>query len=750
MKLVHSLFPVCAFFVASVSLDLPSGQLEHQSRELVARSNTASTSADRAGKEPWRSPLVEPGVPKLAKLAMLAKRTTDEESPNRQEDVHQGTNASDGPVVYTSEQLARYRERYHAAQSDSDHFRNLVERAKAAGLKVSQDEVNELSRLSAVTEQQRLVFTRASLGQPVDRSDAASLLQDPEIQELAKSGVYSAQQLVEYKQFYLDAMLRLRSRKNQLTEIAKVREITKAEEKALAELQRTYNLQGRRWARVRAGKPTQYGAKKSIEDLLESPKLQAIARSSGYSVKELAEARRRFLDANNAVRAFKLRLTEIEEVRQVTPDEKTKLQTLLKDREQQRLINARMRQGRAATSDLALPKKDLTLLLKDAEMQRIAQWGGYRVEEVAVQKRAYLDALYAYRAAMTSIAAVKTTGGTLTTDEEDHYVKIDRAYQLQRTAWDRMTQGTSAIPPATPLGGLSEKVAGLRANGEAADVDNVAHSFVAYTLRQIAVYDQRYLDVLDHLHAFQEAMSLAAQSGRPITPTEDEQLKGLQRVAEQRRTEWARVRQGLSVDRVAAAADDDGGRSVRYTARQIEDYHRRYLDALRTVRTAESQIQAAREAGHSPTALDDVRLRVLRDDFNRKRVMWIRARSGKPVDRLVYTRRADPGRMSPSTSEGASASARAPANSPGSQVQEQAARQAKEDASTDQAHGAHQPLQISGPRRLIAPILSSASRWLQSLGRQWHALPWTRGYVAYPRLNRMVKPAEVLRAEPAL
>ncbi|KAI9812527.1 MAG: hypothetical protein M1826_002817 [Phylliscum demangeonii] len=67
----------------------------------------------------------------------------------------------------------------------------------------------------------------------------------------------------------------------------------------------------------------------------------------------------------------------------------------------------------------------------------------------------------------------------------------------------------------------------------------------------------------------------------------------------------------------------------------------------------------------------------------------------------------------------------------------------KEDPSTT-----HAPLQMSGPGRLLAPFLSSASHVLQGLGRQWRAMPWTR-YLAEPRFNR-VTPAELLRTEHAL
>ncbi|KAI9822722.1 MAG: hypothetical protein M1826_000426 [Phylliscum demangeonii] len=710
---------------------------------------------------------------RVHKHAVLAKRTTDEESGHIQEDVEPGTPARVGRVLYTPEQLLAYKEEYNAAKRASDNFRNKLRRAKDLGVEVTPEEVDELSRLSAVTYQKRLLLNRASLGKPLDRrtvygkQDIASIMEDPEIQELAKSGRYSAQQLAEFKLTYLNAMARARRRKRELAEVAKEREITKAEAEELTELQRACNLPRRSWERVRAGKPASYRvdrARKSMEDLLENPKLHELARSSGYSVQELAEAQRRYLDAIMAAKELKRKLLEAAKVREVTHEETTQLQTLFKAKEDQRRIFERMCQGRAADSNLALPRKDMTLLRKDAEIHRIAQQGGYSVEEVAVQKRGYLDAMYAYRDAQREMAAIKAAGRTLTPDEEARFVKIDHGYHLQKTNWDRMNNGQrvdQANPPTPKLGRLGKSVAYLRANVEGAEEDPVA---VVYSPQQMALYHRQYLDALSQFHLFQETMSTAQQSGRAMTPDEAAQLKRLQRLFDQRRMEMARVQQGLFVDGLAndgPAADvlTDGERTVRYTARQIEDYNHIHLEALRRLRAAEKQLDAGRQVGRLPTPEEDTALRALRDDFNEKKTRWIRARSGKPVDRLVHRRRGTSERKTAK----ASSSPRSPANSAGSQGQDQGqgqvqeqASQAKEDPSTHQAHLAlqdHQPLQplpMSGPRRLLAPVLSSASRFLQGLSRQWHAMPWSRRYLAKPRRDYMVKPTDLLRNEHAL
>ncbi|KAI9827395.1 MAG: hypothetical protein M1826_006320 [Phylliscum demangeonii] len=625
-------------------------------------------SADIADKKKaWLSHVVERRV---QNQVMLAKRTTDEESARSQEDVKQeavkqeavkrGTNASVGPIHYTPEEMAAFKAQYNSARRESNRLRDKVKDAKDA----SQDDVAELLRLTALTHQRKLVVTRARQGKPIDRrtslarQDVASLAQDPEIEELAKLGVYSARQLAEYKRSSLDATVRFQTRKKELAKIAKVRKITKAEEKDLANLQRDYNLQRKVWDRARLGKPVDYRVdppKHSVDDLLESAKLHEIAQSSGYSVKELAEAKRRLLDSKNAVADFERKLAEVKKGRQVTPEETTQLQALSEEVKRQKRMFHRMSHGRPANDGDYLPRKDVSSLLKDAEIQRIAQRGGYSVEEVAVQKRGFLDALYEYRVARELVLSVKDEGGILTSEQEDGFLEIDKAYQLQKTGWDRMRAGEPvdpAIPPPPKVGRLGQLVAALRQNDPA----------------------RRALSV-----------------------------------------------DGLSKDK----------RPSPYTADQIAAYNQDQLDALSTLRAFLKKMAAA---GHPPTTDDHAQHQALRNDYNEKKRIWDRARRGKPLDRLVRKQRG---------AAAAPKSEESQESRPGSQEQVSQASPAKEDPSTR-----HPPLHMSGPRHLLAPVLSSARHLLQGVGRQWRAMPWTRS-LAQPRLN-MAKPAELLRAEHAL
>ncbi|KAI9814356.1 MAG: hypothetical protein M1826_002268 [Phylliscum demangeonii] len=684
MKIVRYLFPIGAFVFGSVSLYITPSPLKHKFREL-ARPDPSPTTTHRSSKEnPWPSHLVKPHV---QNRAILAKRAIDDGSPKYDK---KGTNVREGPVTYTSEQLTTFRDQFNAARRASETLRKKVQSAKDAGLEVSQDDVHELSRLTAITYQKRLTLNRARLGKPLDRrtsvsrQDVALLVQDPEIQQLAKSGVYNAQQLAEYKRSYLDALTAFRTKHRQLSTISKVRTITETEKEQLAGLQDAFNLQRKIWERACKGSPADGEVDRltrTIDAPLESPQLHQSVQLSGYSLKELAQARRSYLEASNAAKLF---------------------------------------------------RSMFGLSRNDAEIQRVAQFGGYSLEDVAMQKRGYLDALYAYREARKSISAVKKKGGALTSDEEDRFVKIDHDYQLQKTGWNGMKKGEQAdwsSQPAPKLGRLANDVAALRQN---AVVDAVVYD---YNPQQIAMYDQRYLDALHQLRAFQHQISIAKKSRRSLTPAEEDELKRVREVCEQRRTEWARVRQGLFVDSLR-----DAGWSVRYSAQEIQDYKQIQLDALQTLRAVEAKMAAAREAGLPPTADDEAHLRALRDDFNRKRLRWIRARNGKPVDPLVYKARAGSGAKSASLQE----------SRPGSQAPPSKAEvgpRAEAEADADADHSPQPPLQISR-HPLLAPALSSAGHFLQGLSRQWRAMPWAR-YLANPRLIK-VKPAELLRAEPTL
>ncbi|KAI9820471.1 MAG: hypothetical protein M1826_000908 [Phylliscum demangeonii] len=423
-------------------------------------------SAGIAGKTPWPSHVVERRV---QNLAMLAKRTTDEESPSSPNDVKRGTNDRKGPVVYTSEQLDAYREEYNTAKRASVNLRSKVERAQDAGLEVSPDDLDELARLTTVTTQRRLVFTRARQGKPLDRRislprlDVASLLQDPYIQELAKSGVYSVEQLAEYKRRYLDAAVEFGSVRRKLADIAKVRKVTEFEQEGLAIAQRAYNHHKKVWDRVRANKPADYRVdppKRSMDDLLGSAKLHAIARSSGYSV-----------------------------------------------------------------------------------------------EEVAVQYRGYLDALSRYRAAQRLIAALKEKGGTLKPGEEDRFLEIDDDYHLQKTGWDRMTKGElidPALPPPPRLGHLGKDVAALQQKGKADTTrpgPGQDASSVTYTAEQMATYHRAHLDALNKVRAFEKQLAAA---GHPPTADDETHHAALHADRKEKTRIWNRVQRGKPVDRNAS------------------------------------------------------------------------------------------------------------------------------------------------------------------------------------------------------
>ncbi|KAI9809976.1 MAG: hypothetical protein M1826_003811 [Phylliscum demangeonii] len=558
------------------------------------------------------------------------------------------------------------------------------------------------------------------------------------------------------------------------------------------------------------------GRRKSIDDLLADPELHEIAQSSGFSVKELAIAKRRWLDALNAVSGFKTKLAMVGKVREVTPEEKGQLQALVKAASQQRTGFRRMSQASAPNRPDPGGKMRIDDLLKDPKLHEIAQSSGYPVEELARAKRRWLDAIKVFRARRKEVieAAVvrerkemipeekrqldalqaaasqlETVFGRMSqglpvdkTDTQDiagdSQLLLDasnklRAFEKQQTGhsptfdvkaqhralqddfnekttmWLRGRVGTPvdrvvhkgrgpkpAPSPETGRPGRQEQasqaslakedidVAALRPD---ARVDEIAHlNPVAYTPEQIASFDQAHLDALNELLNFQQNLSALKRSGGSISPADEVYFKMLQDVYNLQRAWWVKARRGVSIHGL-----NHEGRSVTYTAQEIANYHQLFLDASDKLRAFEEQMAVAQQAGHSPTLDVEVQRLLLIDDVNKKKTMWFRALDGMPVDRVLPKRREPKTTPSPETR---------PA---GDQAQGSQASPAKEDPSTT-----HPPLQMSGPGRLLAPFVSSASHLLQGVGRQWRAMPWTR-YLAEPRFNR-VTPAELLRAEHAL
>ncbi|KAI9808927.1 MAG: hypothetical protein M1826_004014 [Phylliscum demangeonii] len=675
MKFILCLFPVGAFIAGSGSLYIPPAQLEQINREL-APPNAPPIFADGAyKKKSWPSHVGKPGV---QKHAVLAKRTTDEESANSQKDVDREKNAREGRIVYTAEEMAGLKEEYNTAARALYRLQTKLQKAKDAGLEASEGDVHELSRLKSSVSQQLSLLTKARLGKPLDRVrklDVGSLEQDPEIQELAKLGPYDARQLAEYKRSLLDADSQFRTRRGTLAKAAEVRKITEAEEEELADLKRVYNIAHTMWRRARKGGAADRRApafRLGMDDLLESPKLHEIAQSSGYTVEELAETKRRWLDSLNAARAFKKKLNEVKKVREVTLEEKGQLQALVKVISQEETVFNRMSQGLPIDQRVAPRHKSIDNLMESSKLHEIAQLSGYAVEELATAQRRWLDsknALYAFRKELAGLENLRKV-----TPEEDEQLQalVKTVAQLQ-TVFRRMSRGTPvqdvqtdpAVEPALKLGRIGVPVPALQLNA------NVGEGVrpVTYTPEQVAMLEQQHLEALEELLDFQDKISAFEQSGRPITREEEDELAMLRNVYNQRREAWSNVRRGLSV-----YSPGNDWWPVAYTAQEIANYNRLFLDAQNKLRAFQKRMAAVRQAGHSPILDDEAQLRALKDDFSKKKTMWIRAREGRPVDRAINKRRRPKTVRPPDT------------GLPGSQKQTTKASSAKEDPSTYTPH----------------------------------------------------------------
>ncbi|KAI9832829.1 MAG: hypothetical protein M1826_000995 [Phylliscum demangeonii] len=640
------------------------------------------------------------GLP-VTQLIDLRKKNIDDLMESAE--LHEIAQSSGYPV----EELAKAKRQSLDAHIAANAFKKeLVEVEKVR--KVTPEEKAQLQALVKARSQQETVFRRMSQGFPANqpvplRKSIDDLLEDPKLHEMAQSSGYPVEELAIAKRRWLDAQNAANAFKKELVEVEKVRKVTPEEKAQLQALVKARSQQETVFHRMSQGFPANQRVprrQKSKVDLLEDPKLHEMAQSSGYPVAELAEAKRRWLDARNAAKVFKKELAEAQKVREVTPEEKGQLQALGKVAFQQETVFRSM-SARLPGNQPVSRRKSIDDLLEDSKLHEIAQSSGYPVEELAKAKRRWLDAG----------KAVREFKKELKEAEKVREVTPEEKGQLQALVKTATQHGTVFRKMSRELPVDNIDVAALRPD---AKVD------------EIAMFDRVHLDALDALLNFQQKLSALQQSGGSISHAHEVHLEMLQDVYNLQRAWWEKVRPGLAVHGI-----NHEGRLVTYTAQEIAGYNQLFLDASDKLRAFEKQMAVAQQAGHSPTPDVKAQHRALQDDLNKKKTMWFRARDGLPVNRVVPKRRGPKPAPSRETRR------------PGSQEQASPASPAKEDPSTT-----HPPLQMAGPRHLLAPFLFSASRLLQGLGRQWRAMPWTR-YLADPRLNR-ANPAELLRAEHAL
>ncbi|KAI9809978.1 MAG: hypothetical protein M1826_003813 [Phylliscum demangeonii] len=257
--------------------------------------------------------------------------------------------------------------------------------------------------------------------------------------------------------------------------------------------------------------------KKSIDDLKEDPKLQKIARSSGYPVEELAKAKRRLLDAENAAIAFKTRLAEVEKVRKVNPDEKGQLQALGKARSQQRTVFRRMSKGLPANQQVPRQKKSIDDLLEDRKLHEIAQSSGYLVEELAEAKRRWLDAhnaAVAFKKELTEVEKVRE----VTPDEKGQLHALVEAVSHQVTVFRRMSQGLPGNQQAPRKKSIDDLL-------EDPELHEIAQSS-GYPVEELAIARRRLLDATNDAATFQMKLAKAGKV-RKVTPEEGGKLRAL-------------------------------------------------------------------------------------------------------------------------------------------------------------------------------------------------------------------------------
>ncbi|KAI9810368.1 MAG: hypothetical protein M1826_003644 [Phylliscum demangeonii] len=481
MKFILCFIPV---IVRSDGLYIPRGQSEYMSREL-ARPNTPLMIADVAyERTSWPSHIVKPRVPKYAVLA-LTKRTTDEASADRQKDV------------------------------DLD--------------------------VASVEQDPKINQAAKSRRKSID-----TLLKDPKLHEIAQSSGYPVEELAKAKRRWLDAISAVDAFKKELAEVEKVRKVTPEEKGQLQALVKVTSQQTTVWRRMSLGKPVDQRVsrhKKSIDDLLEDPKLHEMAQSSGYPVEELAQAKRRWLDAINAADAFKKELAGVEKVRKVTPEEEEQLQALAKVSSQRLTVWRRMSQGKPVHQRVRR-KKSIDNLMENAELDEMARSSGYPVEELAKAKRRWLDAHNAVGAFRKELAEVKKVR-KVTPEEKEQLQALVKVASQQVTVWRRMSQGKPVDQRIRRKKNIDDLL-------EDPKLHKIAQSS-GYPVKELAKAKRRWLDADNTVGAFKKELA-EVEKVRKVTPEERGQLQALVKAANQQQTVFNRMSRTVRVDNIDVAA----------------------------------------------------------------------------------------------------------------------------------------------------------------------------------------------------
>ncbi|KAI9823693.1 MAG: hypothetical protein M1826_007662 [Phylliscum demangeonii] len=445
---------------------------------------------------------------------------------------------------YPVEELANAKRRSLDALNAANAFKKELAQAEKVR-KVTPEEKGRLQALVKAISQQETVFRRMSQGLPVDQAvpphkkSVVDLLEDPKLHEIAQSSGYPVEELANAKRRWLDALNAANAFKKELAQVEKV---TPEEKGQLQALVKAANQRLAVFRRMSQGLPVnQHFPRRnmSIDDLMEDPKLHEIAQSSGYPVEELANAKRRLLDALNAANAFKKELAQVEKVRKVTREEKRQLQALMKAISQQDTVLRRMSQGLPVNQRAPRPTMSIDNLLEDPKLHEIAQSSGYPVEELAKAKRQSLDARNAVDAFKKDLAKVRK----VTPEEKGQLQALVKAAKQRQTVFRRMSEGS-------PVDNID--VAALQPD---AKVDEVAHpnpvaSMVTYTPQEIAGYNQLFLDASNKLRAFEEQMAVAQQAGHSPTPDVKAQHRALQDEFNKKKAMWLRAQVGTPADRV--------------------------------------------------------------------------------------------------------------------------------------------------------------------------------------------------------
>ncbi len=517
---------------------------------------------------------------------------------------------------------------------DQEHARVIDEVSKLAK-PVERKGANDVLDAPRADEQpgrearpsRRLV--RRAAGPP--RRTIGDLMRDPQVVRIASMGQHSLEQVATYKRQMLDALM----------EVDQARRAGASPEQ-LRPLRDAFNERNKLWLKVKDGRPLETpviqgsgrpsgtrrsgrpaGSSKDLDSLMSDPEVVKTAALGHYSLEEVATFKRQLLDAQN----------EYERTERQLPPGSAEVRALQKTYNERNTIWRRVKEGLSPHAEPrgrrgskpGSNRKDISSLMSDPEVVRIAAMGKHSVEEVATVKRQLLDAQNALdRAKRQRVAPTP-----------DELRPIQDVVNAHSQAWRAIKRG---LPPLTTLNIRGQKPKKMTDLAKDADVIAAAE-IQGLPVTDVANIKRRYLDARQELRDANAKLAEAqTQQDLEALPDMEKRLTEARGLFNQHSREWTNLQKPLGPGAgryrktlAELMTDRDVVEAARRSGRPVEEVatiKRQFYNARLSVRDLKNWLKEVEATGDLETQRDvEKQLRAAKDEFNIQQWEWNHVRN---------------------------------------------------------------------------------------------------------------------------